>query len=237
MTLHPAPSGPWTYRSVKREILRRISEREWDRGQRIPSEMELASEFDCSRGTVNRALRELAEAGVLERRRRAGTRVSEDPHRRMQVEIPIVRIQVQNRGAAYRYKLLSREQCPAPEGIRARLDLAGETELLHVRCLHFADQRPFQFEDRWIDPEGAPGVLEADLGSIGPNEWLVREAPYTHGDVVLTALAASTSEAELLGVTAGAPVMVLERVTWLMERSITYVRLVHAPGHSLSMSI
>ena len=226
-----------TYQSVKREILRRITERVWDRGARIPSEIDLASEFACSRGTVNRALRELAEAGVLERRRRAGTRVAEDPHRRMQVEIPIVRLQIQNQGAAYRYKLLSRERGRAPDGIRARLDLGQTAELLHVRCLHFADQRPFQFEDRWINPKSAPGVLKADLSSVGPNEWLVREVPYTHGEVVLEALVASASEAELLGVAPGAPVMVLERVTWRNERPVTYVRLVHAPGHRMSMRI
>ena len=45
----------------------------------IPGEEALAREFGCARATVNRALRDLAEAGVLERRRKAGTRVALQP--------------------------------------------------------------------------------------------------------------------------------------------------------------
>jgi len=224
-----------TYRSVKQEILRRIGDREWERGARIPSEVDLAAEFDCSRGTVNRALRELADAGVVERKRRAGTRVAEDPRRRMQVDIPIVRIQVERRGEAYRYNLLSREVEPAPESLRARLALPEEAELLHLRCLHFADGRPFQFEDRWINPEVVPTALTADLETVGPNEWLVREASYSDGEVTLRAIGAEPAEAELLGTPPGAPVIALERVTWLNDDAVTYVRLIHAPGHSLSL--
>lgn len=232
----PAPRLS-TYREVKREILRRIGSREWERGARIPAEVELAAEFGCSRGTVNRALRELAEAGVVERKRRAGTRVAEDPRRRMRVDIPIVRIQVESRGAAYRYSLLTRDLTTAPEAIRARLSLGSGIELLHLRCLHFADQRPFQFEDRWIHPGVVPGILEADLDTVGPNEWLVREAAYSHGEVQLRAVAVAPDEAELLATPEGSPVIVLERSTWLDERPVTFVRLVHAPGHSLTLGI
>lgn len=232
-----AAGGLPTYRVVKREILRRIDHREWKRGAKIPNELELAAEFGCSRGTVNRALRELADAGVVERKRRAGTRVAEDPRRRMEVDIPIVRIQVENRGAVYRYRLLSRDVEEAPEAIRARLGLAEGTEMLHLRCLHFADQRPFQYEDRWIHPRTVPGVLDADLDIMGPNEWLVREASYSLGEVSLTAVAAEGDEAELLAAPAGSPVIVLERATWLNDQPVTHVRLVHAPGHSLALSI
>ena len=64
------------YRDVKAEILKRIRRRDWATGALIPAETALAAEFGVARATVNRALRELAEEGVLDRRRRAGTRVS-----------------------------------------------------------------------------------------------------------------------------------------------------------------
>jgi GntR family transcriptional regulator, histidine utilization repressor len=45
----------------------------------------------CARATVNRALRDLAEAGLLERRRKGGTRVPLTPVRKATFEIAIIR--------------------------------------------------------------------------------------------------------------------------------------------------
>ena len=64
-----------SYLDVKAVILGRIRGGELAPGDTVPGEAALAGEFGCARVTVNRALRELAEAGVVERRRRAGTRV------------------------------------------------------------------------------------------------------------------------------------------------------------------
>ena len=47
------------------EVERRIYTREWQPGQSIPNEADLAVEFRCARVTVNRALRTLADAGLL----------------------------------------------------------------------------------------------------------------------------------------------------------------------------
>ena len=63
--------NPKGWGEIRVEVLRRIRERIWPPGELIPSEEALAVEFCCARATVNRALRELAEAGVLERRRKA----------------------------------------------------------------------------------------------------------------------------------------------------------------------
>ncbi|MCY0152430.1 GntR family transcriptional regulator [Hoeflea alexandrii] len=56
---------------MQAEVLRRINAREWKPGDFIPNESELSVEFGCARATVNRALRGLAESGLLDRRRKA----------------------------------------------------------------------------------------------------------------------------------------------------------------------
>ena len=63
------------WQSVQTEVLRRIHAREWEPGDLIPNESDLALEFGCARTTVNRALRAIADSGLLDRRRKAGTRV------------------------------------------------------------------------------------------------------------------------------------------------------------------
>ena len=228
---------PTSYQRIKTEILRRIHSREWPPGALIPGEIELAVEFGCARTTMNRALRELAEAGVVARKRRAGTRVVSSPVRRAQLEIPIVRHEVEASGAAYRYSLLSREQLAAPEAVRARLDLPEGAAMLHVRCLHLADERPWQYEDRWISIAAVPAIADAPLHEISANEWLVREAPYSEGEITLSAALAEPGEAELLAVPAASPVFVIERKTWLLGAPVTAVRMVHPATYRITTPI
>ena len=83
------------FRDVKDDIRRRIVGGDWAPGGLIPNEVELAEKFQCARATVNRALRELAEEGLLERKRKAGTRVRKSPLRRAQFEIPQVRQEIE----------------------------------------------------------------------------------------------------------------------------------------------
>ena len=72
----------------------------WKPGELIPNEADLAIEFGCARATVNRALRALAETGILDRRRKAGTRVALHPVRKVTLEIPIIRHEVEQKAAA-----------------------------------------------------------------------------------------------------------------------------------------
>ena len=66
-----------SFRDVKTFVLNEIRQGRWRPGDLIPKEQELATRFNCARMTAHRALRELAEEGVVERRRRSGTRVDQ----------------------------------------------------------------------------------------------------------------------------------------------------------------
>ncbi len=57
------------------KLLERITNGEWSIGHRIPTEIELSTEFMCSRGTVSRAVARLVHEGLIERKTRAGTKV------------------------------------------------------------------------------------------------------------------------------------------------------------------
>lgn len=55
------------YLQVKQSIIEKIHTAKWRANDRIPSESELVSQFQCSRMTANRALRELTAEGLLVR--------------------------------------------------------------------------------------------------------------------------------------------------------------------------
>ena len=84
--------------AITSEVRRRIVDREWRQGDRIPDEAELAVEFGVARATVNKALQMLAEEGLLDRKRRAGTHVTVNPARKATLTIPIVREQIEGAG-------------------------------------------------------------------------------------------------------------------------------------------
>lgn len=224
-----------SYRDVKVEILNRVRAGQWPLGEIIPGEQALAVEFGCARVTVNRALRELAEEGVVERKRKAGTRVVQGRRRAARIEIPLIRTQIEERGAAYRFVLLSREILIAPETARARLSIEPGTEALHLRCVHFADGSPYQLEDRWINLDAVPSARLESFEQIGPNEWLVREKPLSEAEHTFLAANAGEDEAALLGTARRDALFVIERRTWLADQTITWVRLIH-PGASFRMT-
>jgi DNA-binding LacI/PurR family transcriptional regulator len=60
---------------VHHSIESRILNGDWRVGDQIPTEAELATEFNCSRGTVSKAIAQLTHDGLVQRRTRAGTRV------------------------------------------------------------------------------------------------------------------------------------------------------------------
>jgi len=61
---------------IRAELESHISEGRWPPGTRVPTEAELGQQFGVSRITVQRALRDLAELGLLVRYRRRGTFVA-----------------------------------------------------------------------------------------------------------------------------------------------------------------
>ena len=223
------------WEAIRTEVLRRIRVRDWPLGAMIPTEAELAAEFGCARATVNRALRELAHTGVLERRRKAGTRVVALPVRRATLDIPVIRQEVAARGQTYSFRLLEQTHAVPPVSVASRLGatrlgaVAG-AQMIYLETLHLADARPFVFEQRWLNPAILPDP-PPDFGLISANEWLVANLSYSAGDIAFFAASASGREAAVMGITAGDALFITERSTWGPQQAITFVRLAHAPGY------
>ena len=218
-----------SYLDVKAVILGQIRGGELRPGDTVPGEATLAGEFGCARVTVNRALRELAAAGVVERRRRSGTRVLAATPRDAELEVPSVRAEIEATGAGYRYELLGRDIAAPTQDIRAALGLGAGARALHLRCRHWASDTAHQTEDRWINLEVVPAAREADFAAVGPNDWLIRAMPLSRVEHIFSAANADEAEAALLGIAPGDAVFVTERRTWIDGRAITRARLLH-PG-------
>ncbi len=219
-----------SFQVVRDEVKRRIESRIWPQGSLLPTETQLAEEFNCARATVNRALRELAEQGFVERKRKSGTRVKKEPRKQAKLEISLARQAVENQNSAYRYALVERNVVYSPGWLTSQLNVEPDARVLHVICMHYADNRPFQLEERWINIEAVPEVEQADLNKSGPHEWLLNAAPFTEAEIAFCAISADNRLADFMGTTTGTSMIQLERTTWKDGQPMTFARMTHHPG-------
>ena len=202
-------------------------------GDKLPRDEELALRFGCARSTVHRAMRDLAQNGIVERRRKGGTTVRRDPVTRATLDIPITRLEVEQRGYRYRHRLIRQSIQDTPPAIMANFGFSEPRAMLRVEALHLADNRPYIFEDRWISLETVPEISSVDLTHENANEWLVRNRPYSKCDLRLYARTATAGDRDMLQAQEGEALFVMERTTWIDAAPITSLCAVAHPGYQL----
>jgi GntR family histidine utilization transcriptional repressor len=225
--------------SLHRRILADISDRimsgEWAPGHRIPFEHELSTQYGCSRMTVNKALSQLAKAGLIERRRRSGSFVRRPQSQAAILEIHDVRTEVAALGLAYRYELTSRRKHRSTGEDRERLGLENSGTVLELTCRHFAGRQPFCLENRLINLAAVPDAADQGFEDNAPGPWLIGRIPWSAAEHRISATAADAETAAALDISEGSACLVVERRTWSAgSLPVTHVRFIYAAGsHAL----
>ena len=218
------------YVVIQRDIERQIVSGAWPPGFRVPSEMELTGQYDCSRMTVNKALSSLAAAGLIVRKRRSGSFVSTP-----RVEEPILRIhdikaETLASGKTYAYTILERSvrtvsgaedaaYTGVPEGAR----------MLVLEIVHFADREPSVWELRQINLEVVPEAENEPFSDTPPGSWLLHRVPWSEVEHAIRAISADKLTAERLRISKGEACLSMERRTWKAGQPVTHVSFIY-PG-------
>jgi GntR family histidine utilization transcriptional repressor len=222
---------------IRNRIHARILDSTYRPGDKLPRDKDIALELGCARSTVQRAMQDLSDAGIVERKRKGGTQVRANPVTRATLEIPVTRTEVEQRGSVYGYRLLRQSVEETPPAIMARFGLREPRQMLHAEALHLADQRPYILEDRWICTDTVPDILTVDLADQSANEWLVHNKPYSRCDLRFSAIEANAQVARLIDAAEGAALFVMERTTWINGAPITTVQAITRPGYALLTQI
>jgi GntR family histidine utilization transcriptional repressor len=194
-------------------------------GQRIPFEHELMAQYGVSRMTVNKALTPLDEGGLIERRKRAGTFVRLPRLDSTVLDIPDIQIEIETRGEAYHFEVLSYAIRIAASD--EELELAGEDgQVLKIEGLHFASDKPLALERRLINLSAVPQAEGVDFSRQSPGHWLLGAVPWTHVENQISATTAEAQTARHLRLDAGAACLVVDRRTWRDKDRVTTVRQV-----------
>lgn len=217
------------YHGVKAYVHERIRSGVWKVGDRVPSEHELVAALGVSRMTVHRAMRELAEEGLLERVPGVGTFVGVGKRQSALLEVTNLAEEIRARGHQHRFEPIHRAVEPAGGEAAEALGLEVGTPVFHVMGVHREDGLPVQLEDRFVNPAVAPAFWDQDFASILPGEYLRRAVPMDELEHYVDAVAASAEQAHILEIPKGSPCLVLTRRTWYQGRVVTFVRCIH-PG-------
>lgn len=217
------------YLLVQSHLREGIKSGQWTVGDRLPSEAELVTQFSVSRMTVNRALRELEQEGLIRRQQGAGSFVAPLERVASTLVIRDIHDEIAARGHSHEAEILQMGERRARRGEAQQLGLEAGARIFHSRILHRENGLPLQLEERLVNPVCAPDYLQQDFRAQTPTAYLLQVAPLTGADYQIEAVAASADEAALLGLQAGDPCLVIERRSRCPGGSVTWVRLLH-PG-------
>jgi len=224
MTLPP----PTLHAKILNDIENHIVSGAWPPGFRLPFEVDLAKSYNVSRMTVNKVLTKLAEAGLIERRRKLGSFVATPRSQQAILEIHDIEMEVRQLQCAYQFQLLSKRQRRVHQTEAELFELENLVpSLLELSCLHFAENTPFCHEARLINLEVVPHAMEADFTSNSPGKWLQRQVPWSTAEHKITAIAADALLAKHLKIPISAPCLVVQRRTWNAQGVVTFVRFTY----------
>jgi GntR family histidine utilization transcriptional repressor len=221
-----SPTAP-LYERIKTLVLTQIASGGWAAAQRIPSENDLVRLVGASRMTVNRALRELTDAGYLIRIQGVGTFVADRRAQGHPLAIRNIADEILARGHLHTAQVMSLERCTATAELAGRFNLRAGHQLFHSRMVHKENGLPIQLEDRYVNPAVAPGYLEQDFTVTTPNAYLMQVAPVQTVEHIVQAARTDTATAQLLQMDATEPCLVLHRRTWTQGAVATAVTLSH----------
>lgn len=134
------------YIRIHDAIKKQIDDGFWEIGQRLPSERDLADEYEVSRMTLRQAITLLVEEGILERRVGSGTYVaSHRMQEKMRGTTSFTEI-VRSQGKAPSSRLISYQRKPANNTEIQRLQLKETDYVIRMERVRYADHMPLVFE-------------------------------------------------------------------------------------------
>jgi GntR family histidine utilization transcriptional repressor len=225
----PPTSVAAHYLRVKKFVTAQIASGVLTTGARVPSENELARKFKLARMTVNRALRELAEEGVLERVAGSGTFVAEQRVHAHPLEVHSIAEEIRARGHEYGARVVTLESVPARAEVAERCGVRIGAKLDHSVVVHYESSSPLQVEDRYVNPSVIPGYRKNDFTQITPHDYLMRVAPLQRAEHTVRAVTPDARIRRLLHLSAAEACLLILRRTWSHDRIATVATL-HHPG-------
>lgn len=207
--------GRALYRGVEALIRNLISEGRVTPGDLIPPEPELAGALGVSQGTVKKAIANLVVEGLLYRHQGKGTYVS-----KVDFQKSLFRFFTYGdaRGRAVRIekRTMRRQRLRGPVEITRRMRCPDGADLVRIDRTGLIDGQPVLVEESWWPAEIVPGLEDERLHIPDYLYALVLDrygVQILRAEETLSADSADADTASTLGISEGAPVILLHRLS------------------------
>lgn len=215
------------YIQLKDHLSEKIHNGDWNVGDKLPTENDLAEQFNISRATVRHALSELEIEGIIERYPGKGTIVS---HKRTKPEVMKITSFSQDMHSLGRKpssKTIDMKLVSAPSKVVEGFNVTKDTKVWLVSRLRLADGKPIALQDLYIPPDLQISV--SDLINLD-SYYLFLEKNYSlkpsYATELLSAKAADQEEAKILEIDEGDPLIYIWRNTYdENERNLEVVKI------------
>ena len=202
------------YQRLRDALAHRIAEGEWGPDAALPSENRLASEHMLSVGTVRKAIQQLVDEGLLERRQGSGTYL-----RKPAFDATLFRFfQIREHGSATSIptsRLISRTRMNAPDHVAETLGTSDVIQIQRLRCL---SEQPLLSEEIYIPAarfEGFEAIPETEIGPLLYPVYFERFGVFVaRAEDEVHFGAADAQTAARLGMVQDGPVAMIERTAF-----------------------
>lgn len=203
------------------EIIKDLIEKgELKPGDSLPAEREYAEQFQISRMTVRQALNELVNDGYLYRVKGKGTFVAE---RKPKIEQALQGLtsfteDMRARGMKPGSQLLRFEIIQATSLIANQLGIQEYGPVYEMKRIRLADNEPMALETNYISTNFIKGLTEKIVNqSLYSYIEKQLNLKIDYASQVIESSVANELEAEYLNILPGAPIMLIQRNTFLKD--------------------
>ena len=206
------------YGQIRALIERALEAREWAPGEAIPSELELASRFGVSQGTVRKAVQALAAENLLVRRQGKGTFVATHTEEKAS-NFRFLRIRRNDGQPEYpRSRLVDlRRSRAGADAARSLAIRAGDPVFVLRRILEYGGA-PAVLDEITLPATLFRGLTRARCAAYPGSMYGFFEAEFgvrmLRAEERLHAVAADPAASALLRVPAGTPLLAVDRVAY-----------------------
>ncbi|NJN18462.1 MAG: GntR family transcriptional regulator [Oscillochloris sp.] len=204
------------YMQIAEALLAQIEAGALPPGSRLPPERELSKQFGVNRLTLRQALDVLDKQGMLLRRQGDGTYVAQPRIERAAGRLFPFSFAMQRRGYLPSARIIVFERLNAEAAVARQLEIAVAAPVYFSRRLRLINHEPVMLETFYVPAERFPHLERHDLAQNS----LYATMKESYGVQIdqarqsLEPVIASAYEAELLGIGAGAPLMLERRITY-----------------------
>lgn len=218
------PSQPLHAR-IRDHLERRIRSGEWPPGTVLPTEAQLCKDWATSRATAQHALRDLAQAGLVTRRRRTGTVVAQTATEENLLRFTNVLTDGPEMHGDHRVL-----EAGVVLAAHAGVDIPGVSDDAAVLRMHRIKKdethRPIGIELAVIPFEIAPRILDEPLATLTTLAYFRRTGvPAARARLYVQPVTASTEQAAHLDCDVGSALFQLRRTTYLDDGRLAEVLL------------